>query len=125
MGRLTAQVGDLGVVVNWTLIFVRAYWRALLIFSGAAVIATCLARLRGSMFEGWAVAAPWVLTAGAIAAVGLIGAATLRLRAWEADRMRACQYCSGPLGHVREGIKGRSDYRRCLQCDRCTSEPGG
>lgn len=109
--------------MNWNLIFVRAYWRGLAVFGTAIVVAIPLTKLQGSTLHQVAAAGPWIVSTGAVAAIGLFAAATLRLRAWEADRMHACRHCSGPLGHVRGGIRGRSDFRRCLQCDRCTPEP--
>jgi hypothetical protein len=109
--------------VNWTLIFVRAYWRGLAVFGTAIVVAIPLASVRGALLEPLATAGTWIVGAGAMLALGMIGAATLRLRAWEKESMHPCKYCSGPLGHRRDGVRRLSDFRSCLNCSRNTPEP--
>lgn len=54
--------------------------------------------------------------------VGLFGLSVVSFasagyRLWQWDRAGpACNHCGGPLGHEREGIRGRGNYRRCLAC---------
>lgn len=58
------------------------------------------------------------------ASVGVLGVALLlallagyRAWRWSEGQWPTCD-CGGMLGRVRDGIRGRSDYRKCMGCGR-------
>jgi len=63
---------------------------------------------------------------GSLIAFGLaliaLASATYRLWRWENGKGPICPVCSGPLGAEKSGIKGRGDYRTCMQCGKHANE---
>jgi hypothetical protein len=47
---------------------------------------------------------------------------TYRFWRWDRGEWHECPNCGGPLGGARAGIRGRGDYRTCLQCSRNVNE---
>lgn len=39
-----------------------------------------------------------------------------RVWQWEVGKDSVCPRCGGMLGFVHQGIRGRSDYRKCMGC---------
>lgn len=106
----------------------RWTWMAMRLYAPAAATAvvTALARI---MLSGLAVGPfglsfqpvlRWGTLAGAIVTLGLLAIASFRLWRWTDGQGRLCD-CGGVLGRERPGIRGRTDYRRCLACDRAVS----
>ncbi len=58
------------------------------------------------------------MAAGAI----LLLVVSYRFWRWERGLGPACPNCGGPLGGERNGIRGRGDYRACLQCNKNVNE---
>ena len=110
-----------GIMDRWTLMIVRAYLPAT--FALAVSFALLFAATR---FRDMEVLAGLAESLGLAFAVAL-GFASLHAlwmagRLWRAERGRGllCD-CGGLLGRERPGVRGQTNYRRCLACGRAVS----
>lgn len=107
---------------RWNLMFIRTYAPSVALAMGALLLMWLLPDDTNNPFlKVFSDIFLWVplivLTVSAVSAVW----ATFRLRQWEQGDALACD-CGGLLGRERPGIRGRSDYRKCLACGRnCAS----
>jgi hypothetical protein len=62
----------------------------------------------------------WASLAAMLAALGLGAIAAYSLWRWERGEALICD-CGGLLGRERDGVRGRTDYRKCLACGKNVS----
>jgi hypothetical protein len=106
---------------RWTWMALRLYAPAA---AGAVVTVLALIPLSGLADGPLGLAFQPVLRlgtlAGAVATMALFAIASIRLLRWIDGEGLLCE-CGGLLGRERPGIRGRTDYRRCLACNRAVS----
>lgn len=106
----------------------RWIWMTLRLYAPAATVAvvTMLARIPlsgladGLLGLAFQPVLRWGTLAGAVVTLTLLTVASIRLWRWTDGVGLLCD-CGGLLGRERPGIRGRTDYRRCLVCNRAVS----
>lgn len=93
----------LALIVAFASMYVLAGWREIPHFVGFVALGRFV---------------PMLALAGAMA---LFGTTTWRLLRWERGLGPMCHLCGGPLGRVRDGVRDRGDYRRCLACGKAVN----
>jgi hypothetical protein len=105
-------------VNRWDWMAVRAYLPAVGALLAAAISTWALSGWHDSpLLAGIAQVARWVPLVALGATVALVVAPTYRLLRWRRGEGPHCPSCGGPLGHERDGYRGRSgSYRKCYAC---------
>lgn len=106
---------------RWNLMFIRAYAPSIA-FSAAAMFLLWLlpGKTDNPFLAVFADIFRWLpLLAMGISVVLAIWT-TVRLWQWQQGNAISCE-CGGLLGRERPGIRGRTDYRKCLACGRNSS----
>lgn len=101
---------------RWTFMVIKAYIPAFFAFSlafGAKLFAN--RALESSYLMGFYSPISWASVA--IFGIGVMWALyiSIQLWRWSEGKGDSC-HCGGMLGAVRDGIRGRSDYRKCMAC---------
>lgn len=101
-----------------TLSLIRNFASPICLFVGALILKTVAVNLADSPYlAGLYTPTSWASLG--VFLISLIMAALAGYRAWRwaEGRWSTCD-CGGILGRVRDGIRGRSDYRKCFGCGR-------
>lgn len=106
---------------RWTWMTLRLYAPAAAVAAVTMLIRVPLSGLVGGLFgPAFQPFLHWGTLAGAAMTFVLLAIASIRLWSWTDGHGLLCE-CGGLLGRERPGIRGRTDYRRCLACDRAIS----
>lgn len=101
---------------RWNLMFIRAYAPSMAFMAAATLLLWLLPKSTDSPFLAiFTDIFRWLpLTTLAIGSISALWA-TFRLWQWQQGHSLTCG-CGGLLGRERAGIRGRTDYRKCLAC---------
>ena len=106
---------------RWTWMTLRLYTPAAAVAVVTMLASVPLSRLaEGPLGLAFQPLLRWGTIAGAVATLSLLAVASIRMWRWTNGEGLLCD-CGGLLGRERPGIRGRTDYRRCLACDRAVS----